>query len=101
MTSRERILTTLGGGIPDRVPVVPFIQEEYLAWYYPEKNHLDRVDTVIELAAELPFDVITKHNRFMTLLFPPAAGSSASANPVDATFSPHRTSSRRIPLSRT
>jgi len=66
MTSRERILTTLGGGIPDRVPVVPFIQEEYLAWYYREKTHLDRVDTVIELAGELSFDVITKHNRFMT-----------------------------------
>jgi uroporphyrinogen-III decarboxylase len=66
MTSRERILTVLSGEIPDRVPVVPFIQEEYLAWYYPGKNHLDRVDTVIELAAELPFDVITKHNRFMT-----------------------------------
>jgi uroporphyrinogen-III decarboxylase len=66
MTSRERILTVLNGGIPDRVPVVPFIQEEYLAWYYAEKTHLDRVDTVIELAGELQFDVITKHNRFMT-----------------------------------
>lgn len=66
MTSRERILTVLKGEIPDRVPVVPFIQEEYLAWHYPEKTHLDRVDTVIELAGELPFDVITKHNRFMT-----------------------------------
>ena len=66
MTSRERILTVLNGGIPDRVPVVPFIQEEYLAWYYPGKQQLDRVETVIELAVELGFDVITKHNRFMT-----------------------------------
>jgi uroporphyrinogen-III decarboxylase len=66
MTPRERVLTTLRGGIPDRVPVVPFIQEEYLAWHYPEKTRLDRVETVIELAGELGFDVITKHKRFMT-----------------------------------
>jgi len=66
MTSRERILTVLNGKIPDRVPVVPFIQEEYLAWHYPGKQQLDRVGTVIELAGELGFDVITKHNRFMT-----------------------------------
>ena len=69
MTSRERILTVLRGDIPDRVPVTPFIQEEYLAWIYPERRHLDRVDTVIELAHELFFDVITKHNRFMTPSF--------------------------------
>jgi uroporphyrinogen-III decarboxylase len=65
MNSRERILTVLRGGIPDRVPVAPFIQEEYLAWVYPGRQNLDRVDTVLELARELPFDVITKHNRFM------------------------------------
>jgi len=66
MTSRERILTVLQGGLPDRVPVAPFIQEEYLAWVYPGRRHLDRVDTVVELSRELAFDVITKHNRFMT-----------------------------------
>ncbi len=66
MTSRDRILTVLRGGVPDRVPVVPFIQEEYLAWVYPTRQHLDRVETVLELARELSFDVITKHNRFMT-----------------------------------
>ena len=66
MTSRERILTVLNGGIPDRVPVVPFIQEEYLGWYYPGRTTLDRVESVLDLADELPFDVITKHNRFMT-----------------------------------
>ncbi len=69
MTARERILTVLRGGIPDRVPVVPFIQEEYLSWVYPGRQQLDRVDTVIELARELSFDVITKHNRFMTPAF--------------------------------
>ena len=66
MTPRERILTVLSGEIPDRVPVTPFIQEEFLAWVFPERQHLDRVDTVLELAREWAFDVITKHNRFMT-----------------------------------
>ena len=69
MTPRTRILTVLRGGIPDRVPVVPFIQEEYLAWHYPGRDGLDRVDTVVELAAELGFDVIAKHNRFMVPAF--------------------------------
>jgi uroporphyrinogen-III decarboxylase len=69
MTARERILTVLRGGIPDRVPVVPFIQEDYLAWVYPGRPALDRVDTVVELAGELRFDVIAKHNRFMTPAF--------------------------------
>jgi len=69
MTSRERILTVLRGDLPDRVPVVPFIQEEYLAWYYPKLQKLDRVETVIELAKELPFDILTRPNRFMTPAF--------------------------------
>ncbi|MDA3924824.1 MAG: hypothetical protein PF904_09020 [Kiritimatiellae bacterium] len=69
MTSRERILTVLRGEIPDRVPVVPFIQEEYLNWYYPGRDAYDRVDDVLQLADEIPFDVIAKHNRFMTPRF--------------------------------
>lgn len=69
MTARERILTVLHGGTPDRVPVAPFVQEEFLAWVYPDRQRLDRVDTVVELANELKFDVITKHNRFMTPAF--------------------------------
>lgn len=69
MTSRERLLAVLRGDLPDRVPVAPFIQEEYLAWVYPERADLDRVDTVLELAGQLSFDVITKHNRFMTPAF--------------------------------
>jgi len=69
VTSRARILTVLKGGIPDRVPVVPFIQEDFLSWVYPERQKLDRVDTVVELARELAFDLIAKHNRFMTPSF--------------------------------
>lgn len=69
MTSRERIITVLKGQIPDRVPLVPFVQEEFLKWFYPERQKLDRVDTFVELAQEIPFDVIAKPNRFMTPAF--------------------------------
>ncbi len=37
MTSRERLLITLRGGVADQVPVAPLVQEEYLALYYPQK----------------------------------------------------------------
>lgn len=69
MTSRERIITVLKGQIPDRVPLVPFVQEEFLKWFYPGRERLDRVDTVVELAQTIPFDVIAKPNRFMTPAF--------------------------------
>ena len=61
MTSRERLLTTLRGGIADRVPVAPFVQEEYLSYYYPHKQSVDRVVDATELANELDFDLMAKH----------------------------------------
>jgi uroporphyrinogen-III decarboxylase len=61
MTSRERLLITLRGGIADRVPVAPFVQEEYLAFYYPHKKSVDRVIDATELANELDFDLMAKH----------------------------------------
>ena len=66
MTSRERLLIMLRGEIPDRVPVAPFVQEEYLAYYYPHKTHLDRVMDAVELATELDFDLMAKHRAFET-----------------------------------
>jgi len=69
MTSRERIITVLKGQIPDRVPRVPFVQEEFLKCFYPGRERLDRVDTVVELAHTIPFDVIAKPNRFMMPAF--------------------------------
>ncbi|MDD4873194.1 MAG: uroporphyrinogen decarboxylase family protein [Kiritimatiellae bacterium] len=66
MTSRERLLATLRGEIPDRVPVSPFVQEEYLSWYYPQKSKLDRVIDAVELANELDFDLMAKHRAFET-----------------------------------
>jgi uroporphyrinogen-III decarboxylase len=69
MNSRERLLTVLEGKIPDRVPVAPFVQDEYLSYYYPEKNHVDRVIDAVELARELDFDLIAKHRKFETAHF--------------------------------
>lgn len=61
MTPRERLLTVLSGCVPDRVPVAPFVQDEYLAYYYPHKSHVDRVVDAVELAEELDFDLMAKH----------------------------------------
>ena len=61
MTPRERLLTVLSGCLPDRVPVSPFVQDEYLAYYYPHKQHVDRVVDAVELAEELDFDLMAKH----------------------------------------
>ncbi len=60
MTPRERLLCTLRGDIPDRVPVSPFVQEEYLSFHYPERATVDRVVDATELANELDFDLIAK-----------------------------------------
>ncbi|MCU0785282.1 MAG: hypothetical protein MUF81_14765, partial [Verrucomicrobia bacterium] len=61
MTPRDRILMTLRGEIADRVPVSPFVQDEYLACYYPHKTKVDRVIDATELANELDFDLMAKH----------------------------------------
>jgi hypothetical protein len=59
MTGKERILCTLAGGIPDRVPVTIFVQQEYLSYHY-HKNNPDRVKDAAILAAELGFDLMTR-----------------------------------------
>ena len=59
MTGKERILCVLAGGIPDRVPVTIFVQQEYLSYYY-RRNDTDRVKDAARLAAELGFDVMTR-----------------------------------------
>lgn len=64
MTPRERLLCTLQGGIPDRVPVSPFVQDEYLSFYYPQKTKVDRVVDAKELADEFDFDLIAKPRIF-------------------------------------
>src|SRR5271169_4258623 len=61
MTSRERLLITLRGQQADRVPVAPFVEEEYLSFYYPHKAKVDRLIDAVELAHELDFDLMAKH----------------------------------------
>lgn len=59
MTSRERLLCVLNGETPDMVPVSPFIQEEYLSYYYNKKN-TDRLYDAVALRKELDFDLVTR-----------------------------------------
>jgi hypothetical protein len=65
LTSRERLILTLEGKLGDRVPVSPFVQEQYLSWYYPGRTAVDRVVDATELANELDFDLTAKHLAFM------------------------------------
>ena len=64
MSSRERLMLVLSGQLPDRVPVSPFVQDEYLSYYYPEKTKVDRVFDALELSRELDFDLIAKPRDF-------------------------------------
>lgn len=57
MKSRERLLTTRRGEIPNRVQVSPFVEDKYLAYYYPHQTKIDRVIDAVELAEELDFDL--------------------------------------------
>ncbi len=59
MTSRERLLCVLNGGTPDQVPVSPFIQEEYLSYYYNKKD-TSRLYDAVALRKELDFDLVTR-----------------------------------------
>ena len=59
MTGNERILCTLEGALPDRVPITLFVQQEYLSYYYG-KSGMDRVRDAALLAAELGFDLMTR-----------------------------------------
>ena len=59
MTSRERLLCVLRGETPDMVPVSPFIQEEYLSYYFNKAN-TDRLYDAVALRKELDFDLVTR-----------------------------------------
>lgn len=59
MTSRERLLCVLNGGTPDMVPVSPFIQEEYLSYYFNKPN-TSRLFDAVALRKELDFDLVTR-----------------------------------------
>lgn len=64
LTARERLQLVLSGQIPDRAPVSPFVQDEYLSYFNPNKTKVDRVYGALELAKELNFDLIAKPRTF-------------------------------------
>lgn len=66
MTGRERILTVLQGEIPDRVPIGLFVQEEFLAYYFPDRKEVDRVVEGVECAKAFGFDILTRATSFST-----------------------------------
>lgn len=59
MTSRERLLAVLNHETPDMVPVSPFIQEEFLSYYYNKKD-TNRLFDAVALRKELDFDLVTR-----------------------------------------
>lgn len=63
MTGRERLLATLRGELPDRVPVSLFVQEEFLSCLYPGRP-VSRVTDAVACARRFGFDVMTRDNAF-------------------------------------
>lgn len=63
LNSRERLLTVLHGEIPDRVPVSPFVQEEFLSYMFPNEV-VDRIKSAVKCAEHFDFDVMARHRLF-------------------------------------
>ena len=64
MNGRERLLSVLKREIPDRVPVSFFVQEEYLSWFYPDREKVTRVADAVDCAKYYGFDITTRDNQF-------------------------------------
>ncbi len=65
MTSRERLLTAVRGGIPDQLPVTLFIQDQghFLTQVYPDVDPWDyeqNQSNVIEIQKQLGLDVFVR-----------------------------------------
>ncbi|MDC7232979.1 MAG: uroporphyrinogen decarboxylase family protein [Spirochaetales bacterium] len=65
MTGRERLLTVLNRDIPDRVPVSFFVTEEYLSYFYPQKEKVNRLQDAVDCARHYGFDICTRENQFV------------------------------------
>ena len=61
MTSRERLLAVINGKMPDRAPIAPFIQQEFMADYL-KRSDTDRLIDACICADELGFDLMTRQN---------------------------------------
>ncbi|MBF9014487.1 MULTISPECIES: uroporphyrinogen decarboxylase family protein [unclassified Oceanispirochaeta] len=65
MTGRERLSAVMQREIPDRVPVSMFVQEEYLSWFYPEREKVTRLHDAVDCARHYGFDITTRENQFI------------------------------------
>lgn len=65
MTPRERLLCVLHGGMPDRVPVSPFVQETYLSDFF-HKTETDRLIDGKACADALDFDFMSRIKKYET-----------------------------------
>ncbi|KLU60685.1 uroporphyrinogen decarboxylase [Peptococcaceae bacterium CEB3] len=63
MDGRERLILTLKGETPDRVPVSLFVQEEFLSYMYPGKA-VDRVTDAVACAEHFDFDLMARSRKF-------------------------------------
>lgn len=64
MNSRERLIAVLNGEIPDRVPVSFFVQEEFLSFYYPQRQKIRRLEEAVDFATEMDFDIMVRSKAF-------------------------------------
>ena len=60
----RRLLCVLNREIPDRVPVSFFVQEEYLSWYYPDREKVTRLADAVDCSVHYGFDITTRELEF-------------------------------------
>ena len=63
MTSRERLLCVLNSGIPDQVPISPFVQEDFLSYFF-KKEHTSRLTDGVACARSLGFDFMAREKDY-------------------------------------
>jgi len=60
MTARDRILKTLAGAIPDRVPVCPIVFENYIRQHYSNPE-IDVSEVTVKFLADIDADIIHRN----------------------------------------
>ena len=63
MTPRERLLCVLSGGIPDQVPISPFVQEDFLSYFF-RKETTSRLTDGVACARALGFDFMSREKDY-------------------------------------
>ncbi|MCP4312402.1 MAG: hypothetical protein GY790_14155 [Bacteroidetes bacterium] len=60
MTARDRILMTLAGTIPDRVPVCPIVFENYIRQYYADPE-INVMEATVHFLTDIGADIIHRN----------------------------------------